>query len=221
MASQKDKEEALKKAGLDPETLKREMDKLKKDGEKLKELQELAKQLEKAQKGMKQNDMQEAADGISMAGKKMEKMNADEGDLGDLRDQLKSLQDAKDSAGEADELRAQDPQDQELQEDTENAGNPGAGRRPLGKKKPFKSFDAKARPEFDPKGKKIFDGYAPGQSFKKRTGVEIAGEIKQASQEAPEAIEQQRIPRAAQDMAKEYFQRMREQAERDLKTDKK
>ena len=39
--------------------------------------------------------------------------------------------------------------------------------------------------------------------------------------EAPEAIEQQRIPKAAQDMAKEYFQKMREQAERDLKPQKK
>ena len=68
----------------------------------------------------------------------------------------------------------------------------GTGRRPLGEKGPYKSFDAKARVDFDAKGKKIFDGYAPGQNFKKRTAVEMEGEIKQASQEAPEAIEQQR-----------------------------
>jgi hypothetical protein len=94
---------------------------------------------------------------------------------------------------------------------------PGAGRRPLGKQKPFRSFDARAKAEFDPKGKKIFEGYAPGQSFQKRNGVEIAGEIRQASQDAPEAIEQQRIPKAAREMAKGYFQRMREQSETEQK----
>jgi hypothetical protein len=92
----------------------------------------------------------------------------------------------------------------------------GAGRRPLGKKTPFKSFDAKNKGDFDPKGKKIFDGYAPGQNFRKKGGPELIGDIKQASQEAPEAIEQQRIPKAAREMAKGYFQKMREQAEKDM-----
>lgn len=92
---------------------------------------------------------------------------------------------------------------------------PGAGRRPLGKEQPFRSFDTKAKTEFDAKGKKIFDGYAPGQSFQKKSGIELIGEIRQASQEAPEAIETQRVPKGARDMMKGYFQRMREQAEQD------
>jgi hypothetical protein len=92
-----------------------------------------------------------------------------------------------------------------------------SGKRPLGKEQPFKSFNAKAKAGFDPKGKKIFDGYAPGQSFQKRNGVDLVGEIRQASQEAPDAIEQQRIPKAAREMAKGYFQRMREQSEREQK----
>src|SRR6516162_8398305 len=84
---------------------------------------------------------------------------------------------------------------------------PGAGRRPLGESKPFNSFDTKVKSDFD-KGKILFDGYAPGPSFKKKTSAEIAGEIREASQEAPEAIEQQRIPRAARDMAKGYFRNL-------------
>jgi hypothetical protein len=104
----------------------------------------------------------------------------------------------------------------DIDQDMNNAGI-GAGRRPLGKNKPFRQFDARAKTEFDPKGKKIFDGYAPGQSFQKKSGAELIGEIKQASQEAPEAIEQQRIPKAAREMAKGYFQRMREQAEQGQK----
>jgi hypothetical protein len=109
----------------------------------------------------------------------------------------------------------------DMDEDMPNNGGIGAGRRPKPKGDGFKSFEARAKPEFDPQGKKIFDGYAPGQSFKKRSSVEIIGEIKQASQEAPEAIEQQRIPKAASQMAKKYFQRMREQAEREEKAQPK
>lgn len=78
----------------------------------------------------------------------------------------------------------------------------------------FKSFDAKPKGEFDAKGKKLFDGYAPGQGFKRKGSAELVGEVKQASQEAPEAMETQRIPKSAKDMAKGYFQRMREQAEK-------
>jgi hypothetical protein len=168
--------------------------------------------------------MKDAAEEMTMAGQKCKNLDSEDGDLTDFRDQLRALQDAKDSAGQdgdPDFLRDTQPEDQPIDEDSPDSGGPGAGRRPLGKKKPFKSFDAKAKVDFDTKGKKIFDGYAQGQNFKKRSGAEIAGEIKQASQEAPEAIEQQRIPKAAQDMAKEYFQKMREQAERDLKPQKK
>src|SRR5260370_29256974 len=98
-------------------------------------------------------------------------------------------------------------------EDQENNGGVGAGRRPLGKEKGFRSFDSKVKAEFDPKGKKIFDGYAPGEGFRKKTGAEIAGDIKQASQEAPEAIEQQRVDKTALQVMRDYFVKMREPPE--------
>ena len=100
--------------------------------------------------------------------------------------------------------------------------NPGAGRRPLGEKGPNKSFDARARVDFDPKGKKIFDGFAPGQNFKKKTAAEMAGEVKQAAaQDAPEALEQQRIPKAARDIAKGYFRKLSGQEEKEQQPEKK
>jgi len=103
----------------------------------------------------------------------------------------------------------------------ENEGGVGAGRRPLGEKGPFRSYDAKAKAEFDPKGKKIFDGYAPGQSFKKKSTVEIEGEIQQAAQDAPEAIEQQRIPKAYRESAKGYFRNLGGQREAQPKSEEK
>lgn len=113
-----------------------------------------------------------------------------------------------------------DPNSGDLTEDSDSNGQ-ASGRRPLGKQKPYRSFEAKAKVEFDAKGKKIFDGYAPGQNFKKKSTAEFFGEIKQASQEAPEAIEQQRVPKAAREMMKGYFQRMSAQAEKDQKAQPK
>jgi uncharacterized coiled-coil DUF342 family protein len=97
LAQQKDKEQQLRQANLDPETLQRELDRLKKDGEKLKGLQELAKQLGQCQKSLKEGDMEGLSQGLGKAGDKMKDMNLDEQDLQDLRDQLTRLQDAKDS----------------------------------------------------------------------------------------------------------------------------
>jgi len=90
---------------------------------------------------------------------------------------------------------------------TQDGGNPvpASGRRPQGNDQGTRSFEAKQHSDFDPKGKKRFEGYAPGQNFRKKTSAEMVGEVRQASQEAPEAIEQQRIPRPAQGMAKGYF----------------
>jgi hypothetical protein len=101
-----------------------------------------------------------------------------------------------------------------------NAGI-GAGRRPLGKEHQTRKFDAKAKVEFDPKGKKFFDGYAPGQNFRKKGGADLAGEVRQAAQEAPEAIEQQRIPKAAREIAKGYFRQLGGQQEAPPKADEK
>jgi len=218
LAEQKEKERQLKEMNLDPETLKRELDQLKKDGQKMKDLANLAKQLGQAQQKLKEGDSQGAADMLAQAGEQLKKMDGTDKDLEDLRDQLTKLQDAKDEAGEGLNERRDMINENDLEEDRPDSdGAQGAGRRPLGKAKPFKSYDAKTKSEFDAKGKKIFDGYAPGQTFRSKKGAEMIGDIQQASQEAPEAIEQQRIPRAARDISRGYFQNMRKQADSEPK----
>jgi hypothetical protein len=47
------------------------------------------------------------------------------------------------------------------------------------------------------------------------------GEIRQASQEAPEALDQQRIPKSARDMAKGYFENLGAQGQKKAKPDEK
>jgi hypothetical protein len=97
---------------------------------------------------------------------------------------------------------------------------PAQGRRPDGDSHDTGSYTTRVRGQFDASGQMEQTGFAPGTSFKKRSSSEIAGEIKQASQEAPEAIERQRIPRAASDMAKGYFENFRKLSGDEEKKDK-
>lgn len=96
-------------------------------------------------------------------------------------------------------------------------GGPPGARRPVDPESPNKPYDSQARTPFDPKGKKIFDGFAPGMNFRGKSSVEMEGEIKQAAQEAPEAIENQRYPKAAKDMVKGYFNNLNAQKEKEKK----
>jgi len=224
LAQQKDKEEQLRKKNLDPETLQRELAEMKKENQKLKELQDLSKELGKCKEALQKGDNQMAMDSLNKAGEKMKEMEGNDQDLDDLRDQLKRLRDANSSCCDGvGEQKQDEVQEQDMLEDLDDPGpgGVGAGKRPLGKDKPFKSFDSKVKAEFDAKGKKIFDGYAPGEGFRKKTGAEIAGEIKQASQEAPEAIEQQRVPKAAREMMKSYYEKMGQHADKELKSQPK
>ncbi len=69
--------------------------------------------------------------------------------------------------------------------------------------------------DFDPSKKLYLDGFAPGQNFKAKTSAEVAGDIKQASQEAPEAIERQHIrSKVKADMLRDYYQNLAGQGEK-------
>ncbi len=97
LAQQKDQQQQLKEANLDPETLQRELKELKKESQKLGDLQDLANQLGQCQKCLKEGDMKGASQSLSQASAKMQSMEGQDEDLQDLRDQLRRLQDAKDS----------------------------------------------------------------------------------------------------------------------------
>jgi septal ring factor EnvC (AmiA/AmiB activator) len=216
LAEQKDKQEQLKKLAeqgkLDPETLQREMEKIKKSNEMLKDLQKLANKLGKCQQCLKKGEAGEAAKALSQAGDQLSQMGMDEKELEDLKDQLDKLKSAKDSMCKACDGDGQGEGDGNEFNPNQNGGGgrqEGAmGRRPDGEQGKIRTFDARQQSQFSPKGQKIFDGYAPGQAFKSKPGSEMVGEIQQAAQQAPDAIEVQRIPKAARDMAKGYFKNL-------------
>jgi septal ring factor EnvC (AmiA/AmiB activator) len=215
LGEQKDKQEQLKKLAqqgkLDPETLQREMDKIKKENEKLKDLNKLAQKLGQCQKSLQQGDAGQAAKAMGDAAAQLNQMDLDEKELGDLKDQLDKLKSAKNSMCKACDGDGEGEGNANFGNQLSNGGGraEGAqGRRPDGEQGKIRSFDARQQTHFNPKGQKIFDGYAPGQAFKSKPGVEMAGEIQQAAQQAPDAIEVQRIPKAARDMAKGYFKNL-------------
>jgi hypothetical protein len=233
LSQQKDKEEQLKKLNqegkLDAEALQRELDQLRKDNEKLKDLQKLGQKLSQCQNCLKSGDSSQASKALGDAMKQLDEIELDSQELEDIKDQLQRLQDAKnamckacDSDSECNGL-GQCQGDGQCKGDGRNSGNgrndfangagKASGRRPDGQQGKVNTFDAKQASQFNPKGQKVFDGYAPGQAFKKKPGVELVGEIKQAAQDAPDAIEVQRIPKAARDMAKGYFKNLGGQQE--------
>jgi len=97
LAQQKDREEKLKAANLDPETLKREMKRLAEDKKKLEDLQNLANKLGQAQQKLKDGNPDEAAEALKDASNALKNMGLDDQSLEDLREQLARLTDAKDS----------------------------------------------------------------------------------------------------------------------------
>jgi hypothetical protein len=240
LSKQKNKEEMLKKLAeegkLDPEALERELAQLKKDNEKLKDLQKLANKLNQCQQCMKSGDMASAQKALADSMDQLDAMSREGNELGDLRDQLGKLKKAKDaltSACECDNPGGLGEGDGEGGKSQTNpmrgqggdglgAAAQGFGERPDGEQGKIRPYDAKQNGQFNAKGQKLFDGFVPGQAFKKKSGVELTGEIKQAAQEAPEAIETQRIPKAARDMARGYFKNLGGQAEGEKeKQDKK
>lgn len=195
----KERLEQLKREGkLDAETLQRELENLKQECQKSGDLQKLAEKLGECQKCLKQGDSQGAEQKLQEAQQMMKQMGMDEQQMADVQEQLQRLQGAKESCGKG--------MGQQEGNGMGEGERPG-GRRPVAKEGPFKAFDSKSKADFT-SGKKIFDGYAPGENYRKKTTAQIAGEIQQASQEAPEAIEQQRIPKAYRDSAKGYFKNL-------------
>jgi hypothetical protein len=194
-----DKLQELRKQGkIDEQQLKKALDDLKKKNESKmspedkKKMEDLADALAQCEQGMKEGDGNKASEGLKKAAAAMRKMD-DLDDLKDLDEQLEQIQDAKRC----------------MCQGMNNMPVPAQGRRPEGDPHETRSYTTRIRGNFDPKGQKELTGYAPGTSYKKKSSAEIAGEIKQASQEAPEAIERQRIPRAATDMARGYYENLR------------
>ena len=82
-------------------------------------------------------------------------------------------------------------------------------RRPVGEEpKNSKIVGARQRADSDPKAEQHITGFTKGGIFSRIPARDVGGAFKQAVQDAPEAIDRQRIPPDAADMAKGYFKKL-------------
>jgi hypothetical protein len=189
--------ELQRQGALNKEELERELDQLDKnmakiDKETLQQLQELADKLGECQKCMKEGKEGEAAQKMAEAAEKMAKLDPN-GECKDLQQQLQQLRQARKAMCQA----------------LEGKPVPGEGKRPESKDGPTASKEEWAHSPLDKGRLQVVDQVA-GDGFKgPRKPAEMREEILRASQEEPEALDRQRLPRSASDMARGYFEKLR------------
>jgi len=197
-ARKQELEEMAQRGELDPEQLERELEQLQQDQEKFdpelqKKLAEVADKLRLCQKCLAEGKDGEAAKLLDEIVDKLMEVdpNADRAELAQM---IRNMIDAR----------------QQIEESEGGPGGVGMGRRPDGKDGPTKEQESRARSELDKGRLQIIDHVDGSGGFKgPRKPAELTEEIRQASQAAPEAIDRQRLPRSASDMARGYFEKLR------------
>jgi hypothetical protein len=189
--------ELQRQGAMSKEQLDRELDQLERncsrlDAQTKKTLEELARKLKEARQCMKEGKDGEAAQKLKEAGECLAKLDAD-GECQALAQQGKDLAAAL----------------QALCLALDGRPVPASGRRPESKDGQTGSVEDWAHSDFD-KGRLQVIDHVPGDGFKgPRKPAEMGEDIRRAAQEAPEAIDRQRLPKSAGDMAKGYFDKLR------------
>jgi hypothetical protein len=181
--------DAAEKLGLDQDEAQKLADKIGQEGQQ--DLKDLADKLGQAARGLKDGQDGDAARQLAEAARKMGKL-----DGGAERQQL-AREAAKVAQARQALCRALDQ------------GGPASGQRPE-KANETQDKAERARSEIDPRGQLRVRDLIRGDGMKgPRKPAELQEEIRQAAQDAPEALDRQRLPRSAVDMARGYFEKLR------------
>lgn len=180
----------LKDGKINKEDLDREL-------EKFKHLQDLANIIGECEKCLGRAAGMEGAENLDKLLKGIDGIELTEAELRDLlRDQeelddaLRFLQDGMDGEG------------------GEGGGPPGGRRRADPNDPNSKIRQERTQTKVDPKGVQGVTGYARGGTFSKIPAQSVEGAFRQAAQEAPEALDRQRIPEDAAPITREYFKNL-------------
>jgi DNA repair exonuclease SbcCD ATPase subunit len=190
---------------LNKDQLERELDQLAQNDAKLDPqtrelLRQVAQKLCEARKAMGEGKDAEAAQKLREAAELLNKLDGD-GECKELAQQVAALEAARQALCQA------------LEGKPRNApggpGGPASGRRPESKDGKTGAKEEWAHSDLDKGQMQVID-HVPGEGFKgPRQPAEMAEDIRRAAQEAPEAIDRQRLPKSASDMAKGYFEKLR------------
>lgn len=199
--------ELARKGEITQEELDRELDQLSENEKALAEnqekLQELKEEIEQCEKCLKEGKDGEAAESLERAAKKAAGMGSGKQDAEMARRLAQVAQVRK-----------------LLSRSLSATGGVGQGRRPETKDDSTGQKDTLVEGERD-QGKMRVTGTGPFGGFKgPRAPVEMKEEIRQAVQEAPAALDRQRLPTEARKMARDYFEKMRRDTNAEKKTPK-
>ena len=213
LAENKDLKDKLQKefdeGKITKEQLEREWDRLSKEAENLKDLQDLAELLGECKNCLgRGGNMKDLAGKLKLLKGKLKAVDLTDKEIQALMEEMDKLDEAREAM---------------LLALNQCRGNcegliPGNGmgqgkfpgqRRPVGKEpKDSKIVGARQNAESDPKAEQHVTGFTKGGIFSRIPARDVGGAFKQAVQDAPEAIDRQRIPPDAADMAKGYFKKL-------------
>jgi hypothetical protein len=204
------------KGEIDQEQLERELEQLEKNAEKSQlteeekqELKDLAQKLGECQKCLKEGNDKEAGEKLAEAAKALGKLD-DKGEKQDLQQMLKQVQEAKKQLAKGMDGKGKGDNKGDQRADNAQGGGQASGQRPDGKDKGDTNHENVLSRSTQDKGQVNVIDHVPGEGFKgPRKPAELTEDIRRASQDAPEAIDRQRLPRSASDMARGYFDKIR------------
>lgn len=195
----KELDEMAERGEIDKDQLDREKDEIDKNADKLtdeekKEIEELAKELGECKECCgKEGKEGEACKKLGNAAKKAGKMSK-EGAQKQLAEKMAQVKAVRKAMARA----------------MGGGANPASGRRPESKEKDDWKSEEKWSPAEWNKGRTEVVGDGPKGGFKgPRKPAEMQAEIEAAAEQAPAAIDRQRLPPAARKMARGYFEKVR------------
>jgi hypothetical protein len=215
LGDQQDKKDELQRqkdqGKLTDEQMKEAQQELEREAQDLQDLKDLAEMLKNVQDDLKEGKKGEAAGKLKKMAGRLKKMELSEEEMRELE---KNGQEAAELR-EAMLLRLNDgrPGDQQGDHKGEKGnglaggGTPG-GKRPTGKDRETGAKSERQPGELDPRGGLRATGFSKGGTFTKVPAKEIQGTFRRAQQEAPEAIERQRVSPEEAEMLKGYYENL-------------
>ncbi len=178
-------------------------DQLEKELEALQQLQDLSDIVGDLEEGLGKADGKKAGEKLGEMMKRFGEIELTDQEIQDiLRDQ--------EEIGNAMRALLEGLEGEEGDEgDGMNGGRRPGGRRPIDPNDPnSKITPERSRAKADAKGQQRITGYARGGNFSKVPAKEVGGAFRQAAQDGPEALDRQRIPDDAADIARDYFRKL-------------
>jgi uncharacterized coiled-coil DUF342 family protein len=209
LTSQKDRKDQLQKdfedGKITKEQLDREMAEMRKEAQEMQDLEDLAEMLGQCKECLAAGNSLKAGKRVKGALEKIKAFELSDAEMKRLLSDQTMLKSALDGMCQA--------CDEEGKLNGMKQGRRPGGLRPVGEEPDSNIGESREKGEVDPNGQQFITGFSRGGTFKKIPATEVGGAFKRAVQEAPEAIERQRIPSEAEAQVRGYFQKLGRQKE--------